>query len=341
MNYQRDAPELETARDYLGLRIADLFRVEELIARGGSGHVFRAEQIALGRPVAIKVMHRHLLASRELRARFHREARIASRIAHPAVVPVLMTGELPDTPPTQGEAFIVYEFVPGRTLRRVLETQALTLAQSLAVLIAAAEAVGSAHRVGIVHRDLKPENLMLLADSSSSTQLRVLDFGLARLSEPTETPLTHTGAVLGTPNYLSPEGARGQPATPRSDVYSLAIIGYECLTGMPPFVDRSAVGVLMQQIERIPAPMVPTPPIGVVPPLIERAVMDNLDKSPNRRSADALEFAHRLRDAAVQSQVLIESFGPSANLWQTDRCLKDSPSIEPPASVGEGGGRSP
>jgi serine/threonine-protein kinase len=330
-------PELDPAQSYVGLRIADVFTIDALVATGASAHVFRATQTELQRAVAIKVMHRHLVASREMRARFHREARVASRIVHPAVVPVLMTGELPETPPTQGEAFIVYEFITGRTLRSVIEAERLTLPQIMGILIAAAEAVGSAHEVGIVHRDLKPENLMLVKGAVSSACLRVLDFGLARLVEPTEIPLTHTGAVLGTPNYLSPEGACGQPATAQSDVYSLAIIGYECLTGRPPFVDVSPIGVLMQHIERVPAPIAPLPNIGNVPSLIANAIMANLDKSPDRRAVNACHFAEVLRDAAARSQVTLESCELATDLWQTGLGLKPSSTPEtttPNSNVG-------
>lgn len=333
MTTQAEEQNSDTARRYIGLQIAGLFTIEELIATGASAHVFRATQLGLERAVAIKVMHRHLLSSKEMRARFHREARIASRITHPGVVPVLMTGELPATPPTQGEAFIVYEFITGSTLRQSIEERCLKLPQVVAILIAAAEAVGSAHRVGVVHRDLKPENMMLVEHADGSSHLRVLDFGLARLSEPTEQPLTHTGAVLGTPQYLSPEGARGQAATAQSDVYSLAIIGYECLTGAPPFVAASPIAVLMQQIEHEPAPITPLPAIGAVPPPIADAIMANLHKSPDRRAADASIFAQRMRNAAAQSQIRLESYESRADLWQTGGSLNATPPLQPPPST--------
>jgi serine/threonine-protein kinase len=155
-----------------------------------------------------------------------------------------------------------------------------------------------------------------------------LDFGLARICEPTELPLTHTGAVLGTPNYLSPEGARGQPATAQSDVYSLAIIAYECLTGQPPFVDVSTIGVLMKQIEREPAPLQQTPRLGDIPPLIAATIMANLDKSPDRRAANATAFAQALRAAAEQSPIALESCEPGTDLWQTAANLNQKPFSE-------------
>jgi eukaryotic-like serine/threonine-protein kinase len=319
----------DSAKQYVGLKVANLFTIDALVGSGASAHAFRATQVGIERSVAIKIMHRDFLSSREMRARFHREARIAARITHPAVVPVLMTGELPDSPPTHAETFIVYEFVEGRTLRTAIEQDTLQLPEIVGILIAAGEAVGAAHQVGIVHRDLKPENLMLVREPSGTSRLRVLDFGLARICEPTELPLTHTGAVLGTPNYLSPEGARGQPATAQSDVYSLAIIAYECLMGQPPFVDLSTIGVLMKQIESEPVPLQRTPRLGEVPPLIAAAIMTNLDKSPDRRAANASAFAQALRAAAEQSLIAIESCEPSTDLWQTGASLNQKPFPEP------------
>ena len=321
-------PELHdasVAERYIGLRVGNVFTIDALVGTGSSGHVFRANQAGLVRPAAIKVMHRSFLASEEMRARFHREARITSRVIHPAVVPVLMTGELPNAPPTEGEAFIVYEFVSGSTLREVIRKRSLRLPQIIGILIAAAEGVGAAHRVGVVHRDLKPENLMLLGDEHGAMQLRILDFGLARVSEVTEAPLTHTGAVLGTPEYLSPEGARGQPATARSDVYSLAIIAYECLTGAPPFVGTSPIRVLMQQMEGDVPPLRALLDLGEIPSLITDVVCKNLAKAPEQRAADALEFATMLRHAATRSQTAVESCGPTTDLWQTAGSLDPAP----------------
>jgi len=318
-------PNSDDAKQYVGLKVANLFTIDALVGSGASAHVFRATQAGIERSVAIKIMHRDFLSSREMRARFHREARIAARIIHPAVVPVLMTGELPDSPPTHAETFIVYEFVEGKTLRTAIEQGTLLLPEIIGILIAASEAVGAAHQVGIVHRDLKPENLMLVRDPCGTSRLRVLDFGLARICEPTELPLTHTGAVLGTPNYLSPEGARGQAATAQSDVYSLAIIAYECLLGQPPFVDISTIAVLMKQIEREPAPLQRTPRLGDIPPLIAATIMANLDKSPDRRAANAVVFAQALRVAAEQSLIAIESCEPGTDLWQTAASLNQKP----------------
>jgi serine/threonine-protein kinase len=332
MSNNPEPPDQPAAEQYIGQRVAGVFTIEALVGTGASAHVYRASQVGIERPVAIKVMHSSFLASEEMRARFHREARVTSRIGHPAVVPVLMTGELPKKPPTQGEAFIVYEFVSGRTLREVIRAGSLQVPTIIGILVAAAEGVGAAHQAGVVHRDLKPENLMLVCDAQGATQVRILDFGLARVCESIEAPLTHTGAVLGTPEYLSPEGALGQPATPRSDVYSLAIIAYECLTGAPPFRDTSPIRVLMQQIERQPPPLQPLACVGEVPSLVAEVIYKNLDKAPEQRANNALDLAVALREAANRSHLAVESCGPSTDLWQTAESLDPKPApVEPHA----------
>lgn len=301
----------------LGAKVANLFEVESLIGVGASSRVYRAVHRDLRQAVAIKVLNRDYLQVEDIRARFHREARIATRIAHPAVVRVLMSGELPKDEVTKGEAFIVYEFIEGVTLRSILDAGGpLSVEYVLGIIIATSEALGAAHEIGIVHRDLKPENLMIVSRQAEPAQLRVLDFGLAKVYESTEIPLTHTGAILGTPSYLSPEGARGQLATPRSDIYSLAIIAFECLAGYPPFAGDSPIQVLMQQIDADPPPLRRPSGSGQVPSPIARVVADNLAKSPDNRAESGKVFARALRRAAALSNISIQEFGPTSALWR-------------------------
>lgn len=301
----------------IGLTVGDLFKIESLIGVGATSHVYKASHLGLRRSVAIKVLGREYFQADDVQARFHREARIAARIAHPAVVSVLMTGQLPLSDITHGEAYIVYEYVDGTTLSVLQAGEPLSNAVIIGILVAASEAVGAAHELGVVHRDLKPENLMLVRQSDGKRLVRILDFGLAKLHEPTEAPLTHTGAILGTPGYLSPEGARGQAATPQSDVYSLATIAYECFCGYPPFRDSSPIKTLMLQIEGQLPPL--TRPVGQdeVPPAVARVIVANLSKSPSQRADTASHFAHALRQAAVLNKLSIEDFGSASALWRS------------------------
>ncbi len=157
---------------------------------------------------------------------------------------------------------------------------------------------------------------MIVRQNENRSILRVLDFGLAKLYESTEVPLTHTGAILGTPSYLSPEGARGQPATPRSDVYSLATVAFECFAGHPPFQDSSPIKVLMQQVDSELPPLVRPAGSGDVPPAVAKTIIANLSKSPGDRTDSALGFARSLRQAAALHNLSMEDFGPGSHLWR-------------------------
>lgn len=196
------SPGGHNADPYLATTIAGQFELLELIGLGSTGRVYRAYQADLQRDVAIKILHRELLKSPGIVTRFLREAKLASRLQHPNLVALLTSGQLegPD-----GEAYVVTEYLEGRTLRAALSTteRSLPLPRALHILLQVCDAVGEAHANSVVHRDLKPENIML----------------------------TQKGAILGTARYASPECARGQTVGPPSDVYSLAILLYECLAG--------------------------------------------------------------------------------------------------------------
>lgn len=292
----------DAARDpYLGLIVAGVFRLEQLIGLGTTGRVYRATQLGFDRHVAVKIMHRHLLQASVIRERFHREARLASRLVHPGIVAVLASGELEALGnDVGGEVFLVSEYLHGTSLREQLKNGSPTLIESLAFVLAIADAVGNAHTHRVIHRDLKPENFLSVSGDHDQVRHVVLDFGLARALDVQQDPLTHEGAVLGTPQYMSPEAARGEPATPRSDVYSLATVLYEMLAGHPPFSGASPLVVLMQQVELPPPPIATS--VGVPPPVLE-LLQRELDKDPNRRSADAITFALALVDAARRSQL--------------------------------------
>lgn len=295
----------ETPDPYLGLVVSGVFRLEELIGLGTMGRVYRATQLALSRPVAIKIIHRHLMQTPAIRQRFHREARLAARLVHPGLVQVLASGELECLPKTHrdepigGEPYLVSEYLPGISLRQqLLEKRPVDLAQVVAFMLAIADAVGAAHAQQIVHRDLKPENLMSVPGDRASVRHVVLDFGLARALDVQQDPLTHEGAILGTPQYMSPEAARGSQATPGSDVYALATILYELLVGHPPFTGTSPMRILMHQAES-PPPPIPSA-LGVPSPIVN-CVERELSKSAEARSVDANQFASKLAMAALNA----------------------------------------
>jgi serine/threonine protein kinase len=239
------------------------------------GEVFRAFDTRLNRSVAIKVMRATESASQA--GRFLREARAASALNHPNIV---IIHEIGDTP--EGERFIVQEFIEGATLRALL-TAPLPLPQALDIARQIARALAAAHAAGIVHRDVKPENIMIRADGF----VKVLDFGLARVSPPEAEALTQTnfetmeGVLLGTPAYLSPEQASGRHAGPEADVFALGVVLYEMLAGRRPFSAPGTLGLIAAIVGEQPLPA------SRVNPAVPRAVSDLVEsmlaKSPEER----------------------------------------------------------
>ena len=225
----------ELAEDpYAGLMVQGQFRIEQLIGIGSMGRVYRAHQQGIDREVAIKVLHRELSRNATVIGRFRREAKVASRLTHPNVVQVLVTGELePVGSEVGGEAYLVMEYLDGISLRSALAASggAMPLPRALHIILQVCDAVGEAHAQGIVHRDLKPENVMLVRRGDDKDFVKVLDFGVARIDWADSTVATQAGAIFGTARYISPEGAQGDTVDPPSDVYSIATMLFECLAG--------------------------------------------------------------------------------------------------------------
>src|SRR5262245_59877078 len=207
------ARKTEIAEDpYQGLVVAGQFRIEQLIGIGAMGRVYRAHQSGIERDVAIKILHRELLRNPTVIGRFHREAKVASRLVHPDVVGMLMTGELDRVgPDVGGEAYLVMEHLDGISLRSALAASggALPLPRALHVMLQVCDAVGEAHSQSIVHRDLKPENVMLVKRGDDADFVKVLDFGVARIDWADASMATQAGTIFGTARYISPEGAQG------------------------------------------------------------------------------------------------------------------------------------
>lgn len=254
------------------------YRVEAALARGGMATVYRAVDTRLDRVVALKVMHPELADDNEFVLRFIGEARSAARLSHPNVVGVFDQGE------DDGTVFLAMEYVEGRTLRQVLRDRGpLPPAAALEMIQPVLAALGAAHEAGIVHRDVKPENVLV----GTNGRIKVADFGLARaLSEPSTAT---RGLLLGTVNYISPEQALGEPATPRSDVYSAGIVLYEMLTGSPPHTGPTDFVVVRSHIDNdVPPPSAADPSI---PPIVDELVALATARDPQRRFADGSQFA--------------------------------------------------
>jgi eukaryotic-like serine/threonine-protein kinase len=286
---------------YLGLTVAGQFRIDQLIGIGAMGRVYRAHQSGIDRDVAIKILHRDLLRNPTVIARFHREAKVASRLVHPNVVQMLMTGELERVGrDVGGEAYLVMEYLDGISLRSALAAAggALPLPRALHVILQVCDAVGEAHSQGIVHRDLKPENVMLVKRGDDTEFAKVLDFGVARIDWNDSSMATQAGAIFGTARYISPEGAQGARVTAPSDVYSIAIMLFESLSGETPFDGESPVAILLKHTSE-PAPDLRTRTrASYVPEAIARMIARNLVKDPAERARNAREFGRALLEAA-------------------------------------------
>ena len=262
-----------------GLLVAGRYRLEEIIATGGMGQVWRATDETLERPVAVKVLRPDTAGDVGFLERFRAEARHSAALQHPNIATVHDFGE------GAHSAYLVMELIDGKPLSEVIQERApLAPEEATEILYQAAIALNAAHEAGVVHRDVKPANIVVDEDGYA----RLTDFGISRATS--EAPLTQTGEILGTPHYLSPEQAMGQPAGPPSDVYALAVVGYELLTGKRPFAGESMVTTALAHVSQ-PAPPLP----ASVPEPVRTTVMAALAKDPAQRPDGAQSFAEALR----------------------------------------------
>ncbi len=293
-------PLVEERDPRIGQTLLDQFRIEEKIGTGGMGAVYRAHQSTIHRDVAIKILHPDLANNADAVRRFQREARISTALDHPNVVRVFLFGQLPD-----GSLYLVMELLRGRPLSDLLRIEPrLPLARAVHILSQVCDGVGEAHEQGIVHRDVKPENVMLVTKGRDPDFVKVLDFGIARLTRAEEqTQATQAGLVFGTARYISPEGAAGEPTDARSDVYSLGVLAYQLLCSETPFDAAAPVTLLMKHIHEPPPALRSRPGGRDVPEEIASVVMRALAKNPDGRFHDANELGEVLRAAAQRAGI--------------------------------------
>ncbi|HEY8076428.1 MAG TPA: serine/threonine-protein kinase, partial [Labilithrix sp.] len=289
------APTREADDPYLEQEIGGHIVIQQLVGIGAMGRVYRAFQKGIDRDVAVKILHRELSANAQLVSRFTREAKVASRLQHPNVVQVLLAGQLPDR-----ALYMAMEYLDGLSLQSALAAAggALPMPRAMHIALQLCEAVGEAHQQGIVHRDLKPENVMLVRRGADHDFVKVLDFGIARINWGEQSVATAAGLIFGTARYISPEGAQGNAVSAPSDVYSIATLLYQMLSGRTPFEGDQAVGLLVQQIHDPPPDLRAIARARYVPEPIADVVMTNLAKDPKKREPDARALGHALMDAA-------------------------------------------
>jgi serine/threonine-protein kinase len=276
---------------YTGLVLADKYVIEDLIGEGAMGRVYRATQLTLGKTFAAKILAPHLLNDESSHARFASEAHNAASLNHPNCVSVVDYGQTPD-----GITYIVMEYIHGVTLERlIVEQYPLARERIVDLAVQVLAALAEAHGLGILHRDLKPENIHVQQLRTHGELAKVLDFGIAKLMEEQSaagTGLTSHGMVCGTPEYMSPEQARGHRLDARSDLYAVGVILYQMMTGRPPFESASAVDVLHKHLHEEPVP--PSVLLGVPADPLEAVCLKAMAKDPNNRYASAAEFREEL-----------------------------------------------
>jgi serine/threonine protein kinase len=292
---------LGTSTDkFVGKTLPGGYHILDLISVGGMGRVYRAQQSALGRTVAVKIIHPHLLSDENSALRFMTEARAASQLNHPNSVSVFDFGRTDD-----GQPYLVMEFLRGKDLARVAyEDGPLPFARIVDVLRQVLAALGEAHDLGIVHRDLKPENVILEQLRRGGDFVKVVDFGLAKLKADAQAPsnVTSPGIVCGTPDYMAPEQGRGDAIDGRSDLYSVGVMLFQLLTGRLPFEAESPTQVVMMHMTiPVPDPRQVSPERAIPEPLVEVAFRA-LAKDPRDRYQDAEELAEALRVALAQAE---------------------------------------
>ena len=284
----------QTPQNLVGTEIAGRFKIVELLGEGGAGQVYLAEHAVLDRKFAIKVLQEYVRDDQRFVERFRREARTASLLEHPNIVRITDFGRT-----GEGRLYLVMEYVAGESLEQLMETlrpAPLPLDRALPILAQVCSAVQAAHAEGIVHRDLKPDNVVLGKTLSGDEQVKVLDFGLAKIMTGAQgrpvKRITGRGEIFGTPEYMAPEQARGEPVDARADVYSLAAIAYDLLAGRPP-IEHKTLGAQLQAIQlELPIPLSRQRPASEpdVPVEIEVLIHRCLLKDPEQRpsSVDGL-----------------------------------------------------
>jgi len=276
----------------VGTVLQDSYRLTRLIGAGGMGAVYEGVQLRLNKRVAVKLMVKDLAANQEALARFRREAEVTSHLGHPHIVNVFDFGSSPS-----GASYLVMEYLEGEDLdHRLRRTGRQSLDSTIHIVKQVASALAATHAKGVVHRDLKPANLFVLEVEGETDFIKVVDFGISKVRAAT-TKLTGASAVMGTPNYMSPEQARGQidDIDHRTDQWSLACIAYEMLAGRGPFVGESAASLLYQVIHEEPPSLALKAP--GLPPGVEQVIKRGLSKAMSDRYPNIVAFSRALEQA--------------------------------------------
>ncbi|WP_369176506.1 protein kinase domain-containing protein [Streptomyces mutabilis] len=299
------------------------YRLTRRLGRGGMAEVFAAEDVRLGRTVAVKLLRADLAEDPVSKARFTREAQSVAGLNHHAIVAVYDSGE--DFVGGQSVPYIVMEIVEGRTIRDLLlNAEAPGPEQALIIVSGVLEALAYSHQHGIVHRDIKPANVII----TNNGAVKVMDFGIARALHGASTTMTQTGMVMGTPQYLSPEQALGKAVDHRSDLYATGCLLYELLALRPPFTGETPLSVVYQHVQDIPTP--PSEVSDACPPELDGLVMRSLAKEPD----DRFQTAEEMRGLVQYGLQMLYEQGGHTGTWNTGPVVAHDGRHTPAAGLG-------
>jgi len=279
----------------IGRKLGGAYVVLEHVGSGGMGKVYRGEQVALGKTIAVKVIHQHLIADENATARFYTEARASSRLNHPNSVSVIDFGRT-----DEGLLYLVMEFLRGKDLSHILwEEGPLPISRAVDIVRQVLAALAEAHELGIIHRDIKPENVIIERLRTGGDSVKVVDFGLAKVRADVAPSVTMPGIVCGTPDYMAPEQGRGDPPDTRSDLYATGVMLYQILTARLPFeADSPTQVVLLHMTEPVPDPRALNP---TIPESVAKVIFRAMEKDASKRFQSALDFAEALQHALRES----------------------------------------
>ena len=279
--------------DLVGTVIAERYHVIKKLGEGGMGAVYLAEHVKMGRKSAIKVMNPGMHQDADAIARFNREASNASRLNHPNICAIYDFGET-----SEGLIYLAMEYIEGKSLTALIEERgALAAGRAASIVHQAADALQVAHDYGIVHRDLKPDNIMITKDRNGVDIAKVVDFGIAKASSSDAQKVTKTGLVVGTPEYMSPEQLAGDKLDGRSDIYSLALVAFNCFTGTLPFPSNSAQEAMIMRLTDHPKTLAEMKSDVAWPPELQQVMDRALARDAKDRTASAAEFGRALSKA--------------------------------------------
>jgi serine/threonine protein kinase len=312
-----------SAQDPLsGLKVGE-YELRQRIGVGGMGLVYEGIQPLIGKRVAVKVLRPELAAAEEQVARLLAEARAVNAIRHRGIVDIFGFGQVPD-----GRQYIIMEFLEGVALDAYLaEKGRLPVSEVLDILDEVLSALGAAHGAGVVHRDLKPSNIFLVRQPDGSRYVKLLDFGLAKMGLPTgRTAQTRTDMVVGTPEYMAPEQARGQPVGPMTDLYALGVVAFEMVTGRLPFTGTSPVDLLMKHVDARPPR--PSEFLPGLPAALDAFILQMLTKDPEARPGSAEQLRRQLQ--RLRDTLSAQPQAPQAKPTVPEHTVTASPEVFPP-----------